>query len=164
MAGVVTTPAGVRRVALLGPAVRAERLLIPGLLTADNCALTVLCSRSVEKAQDDAARHGAALDLRNGVRALLCGDQGSIEPTLDADTALVQAATVGQPFAPRTIDDDLEVSYTAFPAVQMQALVASLDGTQQFLTVQEALEVQALQDDIARRAGLEPASLAVIGR
>jgi hypothetical protein len=46
----------------------------------------------------------------------------------------------------------------------MRALVASLDGTRQFPTVPEALEVQALQDAIARRAGLEPAALAALGR
>ena len=102
----------------------------------------------------------AALGFGNGIRALLCGDRGSIELTLDADTAAIQVATPDGPFAPRAVDDDVRVSYRAFPAVQMRALVASLDGTQQFPTVPEALEVQGLQDAIAQRAGLEPAALA----
>ena len=51
MAGVDATPATARRVALIGLNARAERLLIPGLLAAGNCALTALCSRSAEKAQ-----------------------------------------------------------------------------------------------------------------
>ena len=106
----------------------------------------------------------AALGFGNGIRALLCGDQGSIELTLDADTALIQVATEGRPFAPRAIDDDVQVSYSEFPAVQMRALVASLDGTPQFPTVPAALEVQGLQDTIAQRAGLSPEALAAIGR
>jgi predicted dehydrogenase len=106
----------------------------------------------------------AALGFGNGVRALLCGDQGSIELTLDADSAAIQVATPDGPFAPRAVDEDVQVSYTAFPAAQMRALVASLGGTRQFPTVPEALEVQALQDDIARRAGLDAAALAALGR
>ena len=84
--------------------------------------------------------------------------------TLDADTALIQVATAGGPFASRAIDDDLQVSYSAFPAVQMRALVASLDGSGRFPTVKEALAVQGLQDGIAQQAGLELASLAGAGR
>ncbi|HEV7214128.1 MAG TPA: Gfo/Idh/MocA family oxidoreductase [Chloroflexota bacterium] len=106
----------------------------------------------------------AALGFGNGIRALLCGDKGSIELTLDADSVVLQVATAGQPFAPLAVAEDLQVSYTAFPAVQMRALIGSVDGTQQFPTVQAALEVQGLQDAIAQRAGLEPASLASAGR
>jgi len=65
---------------------------------------------------------------------------------------------------PREIDDDLQVSYRAFPAVQMRALVASLEGTRQFPNVSEALVIQTVQDHVARQAGLDPASLAAAGR
>lgn len=121
------------------------------LLSASGALVTFLVSR-------------AALGFGNGIRALLCGDRGSIELTLDADSAQIQVATGGGPFAPRAIDDDVQVSYREFPAVQMRALVASLDGTQRFPTVQEALEVQQLQDGIAQGAGLDPAGLAAGGR
>lgn len=106
----------------------------------------------------------AAIGFGNGIRALVCGDKGSITLSLDADSALIQQASGGSPWTAREIDDDLQVSYRAFPAVQMRALVASLEGTRQFPNVSEALVIQTVQDHVARQAGLDPASLAAAGR
>lgn len=102
----------------------------------------------------------AALGFGNGIRALLCGDKGSIELIMDADSALIQVAVEGRPFAPQASDDDLQVSYSEFPAVQMRALVAGLEGNHQFPSVRDAWDVQVLQDAVAQQAGLDPAGLA----
>ncbi len=105
-----------------------------------------------------------ASGFENGIRALLCGDRGSIAVDVGARSVSLRWAPPDGPFQAVDIDPELEVSFQEFPAVQMRGLVASLDGSGQFPAVPEALAIQELQDAIAVRAGLDLEALARAGR
>lgn len=105
-----------------------------------------------------------ASGFENGVRALICGENGSIDLDLGAKHVTIRVAKPSGPFVDVPIDDDLIVAFADFPRLQMEALVDSINGSGQFPTIAEAFALQEQQDRLATLAGFAPRALARFGR
>ncbi len=105
-----------------------------------------------------------AAGYENAVLARLCGEHGTLTLDMGARHARVQLARPGGVLTDVPILEEFQVPFSDFPRVQMSALVASLDGTHQFPTVEEGLSIQDIQDAVARDAGFDPEALSAAGR